>query len=432
MSNISSLQLSRHYEAHSVRAGRVVENLETLRERIQRDIATVVGQRAEAIKALAVAYLPALEPDALASAEQRTGFRGFTRRDPMAAMAKELQSLRKRVTRIQADERYVRRTYLVGEHGELTRELAERQSLLEPWSRECSRFEDLEGFTELVESRYDTPDYDQSFFSARYWKLWAAGDRICDALGMSDFGDDVLPAYAKAAAERLKWVRQVEEVQAKVDAVHSLVQQHDEAVALQPRLPGMVLDQCHTALSQHLKHADVGLLQTWLGDPPDRAVMLVLRRAAGLAAKEEFLSELVEGLDAQLSQVMQRRGKYMRKAQKYTRSKYMGHHWGPEHQDAKFEAKAAKMHTNLEKVEVLADRMMAYDDYGRFDLENDPELWWVEFTRKRPSRLTPRLRSWYDRNPNRQPQLDVDDHHARALASAVAAREENDALGYIS
>ena len=161
-------------------------------------------------------------------------------------------------------------------------------------------------------------------------------------------------------------------------------------------------------------------------------MLLVLRRAAGLAAKEEFLTELVEGLDAQLSQVRERRGKYIRKTDKYSRSKHMGKHWGPEHQDAKFEAKAAKMHTNLDKVGVLADRMMAYDDYGRFDLENDPELWWVEFTRKQPSRLTPRLRSWYDRNPTLKPELDVHEDHARALASAVAAREENDALGYIS
>ena len=35
MSSISSLQLSRHYAAHSTRASAVLENLETLRERIQ-------------------------------------------------------------------------------------------------------------------------------------------------------------------------------------------------------------------------------------------------------------------------------------------------------------------------------------------------------------------------------------------------------------
>jgi len=63
MSSISSLQLSRHYEAHSARASAVLENLETLRERIQQDIAAVVGQRAEALMALAVAYLPVLEAD---------------------------------------------------------------------------------------------------------------------------------------------------------------------------------------------------------------------------------------------------------------------------------------------------------------------------------------------------------------------------------
>jgi hypothetical protein len=429
--SVSSLTVCRHYNDHFARAGQVLQELNALMGRVQGHLNGITVQRAQAVTALAQAYLPELEKDALARSEQLTGFRGFSRRDPLAALAKELLSLQKRVVRIEGDERFRRRTFLVGPHGELTRELAERQSLLQPWADECKKYEDLPDFMELVTARYDTPEYDQGFFSARYWKLWSAGDRVCDALGVGDFGDDVLPAYAKVAAERLKWVRQVDEIQDRVNEVHSLVQQRDEAVALQPRLPGKLLAQCIEALGQHLEHADTGLLQTWLGDEPDRALLIALRRAAGLAAKAEFLAELASGLQAQIAAVQQRRAKYQRKSEKFSRSKYVGQMWGENHLDQKFEAKAAKMHQNLGKTEALVERLAAYEQYERFDLENDPELWWVEFTRKRPTRLTPRLRTWYDRNPGRAPELDGEDEAARAVAAAVVAQND-DELGYIS
>jgi hypothetical protein len=82
------------------------------------------------------------------------------------------------------------------------------------------------------------------------------------------------------------------------------------------------------------------------------------------------------------------------------------------------------------------DRMAGYDDYDRFDLSNDPELWWYEFTRSRPPRQAVRLRQWYDRHPDLRPSHDEWDDAAavataRAVADATVAQQPDD-VGYLS
>ena len=80
----------------------------------------------------------------------------------------------------------------------------------------------------------------------------------------------------------------------------------------------------------------------------------------------------------------------------------------------------------------MADRVSSYDQYDRFELDNPPELWFYEFTGgKRPSRLTPSLRGWYERNPNRIPEHDTRDTIPR-VAQAAPAQERLDELGYLS
>ena len=428
---MKSHQLVDHYARNLVEASNLLDGTNALRDHVQQQRDAIVQEHAQALSALGVAYLPVLEPAFVQRAEQLTGFRGFSRRDPFQALAQQLASLRKAAARIQADERYQRRQFLVGPHGELTRELAERQSLLEPWEQECERFESQEGFFQLLDARYDTPEFDVSFFSATYWKLWAAGDRICEELGLADFGDDVLPAFKKAATERLNWRGQVREVQERIEAIHELVRQHDLAVQRQPLLPGEILDASRAALSAHLEHADMGLLESWLGDEPDRSLLVALRRAAGLGAKVEALDEMISGLEAQIADLAARRAKYQRKRTKFSRDKHRWTDFSESDMDPKFLAKASKRREALKKNRVLVDRVVRYDQYDRFPLSNDPELWWFEFTRKRPPRHCVGLRRWYDANPRATPRIE-DRAEQQAVAEAVALQSDSEDLGYIS
>jgi hypothetical protein len=435
---VSASDAVRHYQEREEQAADAIDRYGTLLQRLQKQLSAIRGEASRARRDLATAYLPNLEDPSFALTEHLTGYRGFSRRDPRTAMAHEKGTLEKTLARIQGDERYRRREYLVGPHGELTREMDERSQLLDPWELECRRFEDLDGFLDLVEVKYDTPEFAESWWRSNYWHHWAAGDRICEELGMADFGDDVLPAYHKAATERGKWRGQVAEIQARIAEVHQLAQSHDDAVARIPRLPEIYLDQSHKVLAEYLKGTDLPLLEEWLQEESEqhRSIRMGLRKVAGLMAKERCLEELIEaGITPLLADLRERRAKYARKQVKYARAKYRYQQIPQEHLDLKFGEKHKKLVTQRDKIETLVDRMVAYDQYERFDLHNDDHLWWVEFTGKRPTRLTPTLRSAHDQRPDARPIYDpryVSNQEAEAVAQAAAAAVTADDLGYLS
>ena len=430
--HVQGYQVAAAYDEHIQRVQHLNQGLAVARQDVEARRPRVLEERQEALLALARAYLPELSAPALQRAEQLSGYRGFSRRDPLSAMAHEAQVLGKTVLRIEADESYQRREYLVGPHGEYTRELAERQSMLDEWQRECDRFETLDGFDRLLEHKYDTPDFDLSWWQSSYWNLWAKGDAVCEALELDDFGDDVLPAYEKVRVPRDGWREQVAQTQAKIDAVHDLVRRHDEAQLRIPRLPELYLDQCNQVLAEFLDPADPGLLHDWaMEDGGDRPILLALRRSAGLKAKLDALDDALAGLEALAQDLATRASKYRRKAAKYRRPKRRNRTQN-DSADPKFVGKSDKIAAELQKLQRQLAKLDDFDDYDRLDLDQDPQLLWVSMTQKRPSKYLPSHRGWYTRNPHAKARLLADeDDHAQAVGIAVSALDHSDG-GYLS
>lgn len=426
-----ALEAVQHYEQNLRAAQELQESWTALEGHLGQALGSVRGEEAEARTALAQAYLQELTRPALERAERLTGYRGFSRRDPLAAMSHEAKVLRRTIATIMADERWRRRTYLVGPQGELTAELAEARSMLEPWDQECAKFEALRGFLELLEVKYDTPDFAEHWWQPKYWKHWEAGDRICRELELDDFGDDVLPAWEKVREPRDRWRAEVARIEGLVDDVHALVERRDGAEARIPRLPALYLAQCTERLAEFFANADLGLLSEWLEQAGgDRAVQMALRRASGLRAKLGYLTELRDSVRAQLAQLEQRAAKFHRKSIKYQRSKYVGVRLPSNVLDTKFQAKLPKYREQPHKLRRQVDRMLGWDDYERFDLDNDPALWWVTFTGKQPSRFTPRTQRWYASHTGVQPRLERDASRSVAVAAAAALDEPD--RGYLS
>lgn len=429
---VNGSEAARHFADYSAKAhalvGRysaLVESLDALRESARLEVRTAVA-------ALSEAYLGTLSADAIGEAERLTGFRGFTRRDPLKAMAREEHVLKQTVARVLADERYRRREYLVGPAGELTRALEENQSLLDPWEQECARFEDEEGFLELVTIGYDTPSFAERFWEASYWKHWAAGDRICASLELADFGDDVLPAYREVEGERTRWRAQVAEATAAIDAVHELVREHDQALARIPQLPAIYLDGCQEVLAAHLRHADTQLLAQWLpDDEASRPIRMALRRFAGASAKHRYLVELKDQVaSTAVSDFTTRAAKYNRKSAKYSRPKHRYNPVPDAHLDPSFEQKLPRYQERADKLQRLGRRISGFDAYDDFDLNNEPELWWIHITGKQPPSQLASTRRWYDQHPGLRPTRDQRSDTA-AVSRAVGAREL-DELDYLS
>jgi len=437
MSLVPAYKAAEIYRQRLQEAQDLLQSYQALQKDVDARRQEVAKAAEDACKALAVAYLPELTPAALVGAEKLTGYRGFSRRDPLKAMEREKKVIQANIPAIEQDERYTRRQYLVGPEGEYTRKLAEARDMLAPWETDCQRFEQIDGFLELIDAGYDTPSFMEEWWQPAYWKHWARGDAICEELKMDDFGDDVLPAYRKARQGRDEWREQVKAAEAKVAQVHDLVEQHDKLVARLPKLPEIYLDQCTTVLGTFLGKADPALLQQWLdADTTDehRPIRVGLRRVAGLTSKADFLAEmtskgigkLIDGLEARIA-------KYHHKVAKYQRWAGKGRSVPEEALDQDFPKKADKLRKNHAAIRKTVDRMMAFEDYDRFDLHNDPSLWWVEFTGRKPSHLVPSLRAWYDRHPGAAPTHDPSvASHGATVAQAMAATGISDDLGYLS
>jgi hypothetical protein len=380
---------------------------------------------------LAAVYLPELTPEALAEAERLTGFRGFSRFNPIQAMHKENGVLASQIAAIEADPSYVRREYLVGPNGSITRELAEAADNLATWQLDCDRFESLDGFLDLVESKYDTPEFAHRWWTPAYWRRWSAGDRICRDLALHDFGDDVLPAYRKASVPRDQWRGEVARVTAARDAVLGRVQTRDLAVLRKQNLREIYLEECRKALAAHVGTADPQLLHQWSGG--DRGLLVLLQQLSGGKAKLEYTRDMRTQLGADLGALRERSDQAMQKAAKFARPKKQRLRFPDSAYPSKGLASVPKLRARREKALAIAQRIRGYDDYHAFDLDNDPALWWYAMTRRAPGSYNPGLQGWYDRHPDptivwiEEPR---DEHlHATALADADGG---HDALGDLS
>jgi hypothetical protein len=348
--------------------------------------------------------------------------------------------LQSQLAKLDGDERYQRRDVLVGPSGTLQQELEASREALAPLQTECDRFELQVDFLELVQVGYDTPGFTEHWWNAGYWKHWSAGDRICKALGMKDFGDDVLPAYKKYAEPRDVMRDDIARLEQEIDAVHKTVQERDKVADRLAHLDEIYLASAQDFLGEHLAAADAALLEQWAANEPDaRAVQMELRKLAGAQAKKRFVGEVVQtGVPQTIAGLQERWTKAEQKAAKFVRPKYSYTTHDTALLDDGFDQKMQAMQAQQDKMRRRLDTLVAYRDYERFQLGNDPELWWWYFMESPPSRYyMPGLFGYYQRRPDvavmMDPEIDLlererDDAAARAFVAADAAERG----GYLS
>ena len=403
-----------------------------------KDAAEQVSKQVEAARReLSAIYLPALSDESFERVQRLTGFQGFVRRDPRIALAQQRKVLGAQVAKIEADDRYQRREVLVGPAGTLQQELDAANEALAPLQAECDRFEKLPDFLELVRVGYDTHEFKEHWWNASYWKHWAAGDRICKALRRDDFGDDVLPEYRKYAEPRDVMRADVERLEREIDAVHQLVQEHDNLVDRLAHIDEIFLQSAQDFLGEHLAAADHALLEQWAANDGDaRAIQMGLRKLAGAQAKLKFVQEIaMQGVPQTVRQLEEREQKAIYKAGKFARPKYAYANVGADVKTPDFERKMQAMRTQQEKLRRRLDALVAAQDYERFRLGNDPELWWWYFLESPPPRYyMPGLWSYYERRPDIVVRTDDRDDDLRDGASARAfiAADQAEQGGYLS
>lgn len=427
---VSGSDVAKHYGHQAQVLGRLAFEYEQLSDELNKRANAIDEQLRAARRDLAAVYLNELSDRAFARVAQLTGFKGFERRDPRQARDHERKVLESSIAAIEADDRFARRDQLVGPVGSLTQELENARTTLEPLEQECMRFESQDGFTELVAIGYDTPNFSSKWWQASYWKYWAAGDRICKALDMKDFGDDVLPAYKKVSEPRNFMRDEVKRITLEIDALHDFVKQRDQAQARLASLDAIYLAESQDYLGEHLGSADAALLEQWAAAEPDilRAVQMGVRKIAGLNAKIEFVREIAtQGVTPLANQLSARRRKADAKYSKFSRPKYAYASFSNDMISRDFDQKMQGLQAQQDKLRRRVDGLVAAENYAGFDLRNDQALWWLYLTQQPPPRLAPSLFDYYQRRPNAQPLTDPDyvdmnrTTPGEAMATAFAA-----------
>ena len=408
------------------------EALEALRAQTDQQLGALQEQIGAVALELARIWLPVLDEERVKDAQRRTGYRGFSRRDPFKAMEKERVHLQHTVARIEADPRYVERERLAGPMGRLVRRVAECREMLEPWEQECRRFEALEGFAELVEIGYDTPEFTGRWWQPAYWRQWAAGDRICRELGLDDFGDDVLPAWQKVEEPRGQWRGELARAEKELETVRSLVQSRDQGVQRLMDLEQIYYEECCQQLANHVQTADVGLLSQWngvgagaggeAGGEADRGVEIGLKKLSALTAKREYLEDaLRQGLPPVIQSLKEREAKMAQKAQKLLRpKKYNMIVPVPE---PGLEQKLAGMAARRQKFSTSTGRVLRYDDYDRWQTPPQTAGWWVVFLGdSAPHPWAPGVCAWHSQHSGDWPDAS---HHGHGHSDSREGAEDD-------
>jgi hypothetical protein len=401
-------QAAAHYQAQARTLKGLADSYHSLVAELSQAEATLDEKLVAARRELAAVYLRELSDAAFAQVARLTGFQGFARRDPRAAIAHERKVLEQSLARIDADPRYGSRDM---ETTRLAGEAASARDTLAPLEVECERFETQLGFLELVQIGYDTPAFAEKWWHANYWKHWAAGDRICKALDMKDFGDDVLPAYKKVAEPRDYMRGEVKRIESEIDAIHELTRERDRISDRLAHLEEIYLSEAQDFLGEHLENADVGLLEQWVAAEPamQRAVQMGLRKVSGITAKRRFVREMrAVGVPELIKNLDARRAKAQQKQGKFSRPKNANIQLPHDALDTSFDEKAQGLAQQRDKISRRTQALVAAENYAGFDLRNDQELWWLYLMQSPPPRLAPTLFDYYQRRPDIQPVTDPD------------------------
>lgn len=436
---VSGHQVAEHYRTQAKTLSGLITGHRQLLDSLKQRDGELASQSLASRRELASVYLGAIDDASLERVAKLTGFQGFARRDPRAALEHERKVLATNVARLEADERYQKRDVLAGPDGTLVQELEQNRETLAPLQAECDRFETLADFATLIAIGYDTPAFQEKWWQASYWKHWAAGDRICKQLGMNDFGDDVIPAYNRAAEPRNVMKSEVERLDAQINEIHELVRQHDQLADRLAHLDEIYLGEAQDFLGEHLANADAALLEDWAKGEPEllRAVQMGVRKIAGIQAKRSILVDMSQsGVPQMIQQLESRQAKAYQKYNKFSRPKYAYSSFSNDMIKDSFAEKSNNMRTQIDKLNRRVDHLMANQNYAGFDLRNDPYLWWWYFMESAPPRYAPHYFEYYQRNPSVNVVTDPDfadmaPDRSEDVARAFAAGELEQG-GYLS
>jgi hypothetical protein len=378
--------------------GRASSLITTLRaaynesQQIKRENASRVTElgrlRKDKLHEIVALYLPNLSPETIGAVNRLTGFRAFEVKSPADDLVTRRDELSNRVAEIERDPLYVNRQKLTDPvAGDLTLEkerLTGEKGLLD---QSVGRFEGADGFLDLINRGYDTPDYKQSKFSLQYYRDWKRGDEIEDTFKPVEEAEEpaARPSFndlayqyrqVKEAAETYRL--DIERVEKEIASVERLVAEREEALKSLSTLPEDTLAESQKRLMEHVEHADRADLAERGRGRED--LLSALKHLEGLEKKIEYLEALTrQYVDSDAEALLDRITGLEKKVQKYSRPKNRSARIPAAEADRWLKDPTPKVRERWGRYRTAHTRVYSFNRYDDYDFFSN-YLWWDVMT----------------------------------------------------
>lgn len=351
-----------------------VMQLERFQRHAEHDAARLSGALEDAWVTLAATVVPILDGTGLDQVAQALHLRAIGAAQVRARLQTTHQQLADRLRRAEQNPLYVERE---GALNAAAIQKAELTSAYAPLLESTGALEAEPLFVELVDQRYDTPDYAVKFWQVSYYRHWKHGDLIVEKHG-ARYGVETFGALAvKYLAEReardtlhaqLRGVReQTRAIGHAINDVDTLRQQLQD-------VPATVLTDTRRRVREHLKDLPEAEVFKLLQHSP--ASTLAYKRVIGLQKQMDYLRELARETRAPIQALRTQSNKLHRKAAKMMRTKNYSRTFSRHEVDRTVGVdKSASWAKRRQRLHETRTRVVEFHHYDRYDPMRDL-LWW--------------------------------------------------------
>ena len=340
----------------------------------QRMVAAVDADLEAAWNHLVEAVLPRLDVAVLDAAARALSLAAVSSAAVRARIAEDEAEQRAWIAEVDAHPDWARREAIANEIAIKTAELDEN---IAPLKSELDALAREPFWVELYDEGYATPSYRREFWQLSYYRHWKQGDIVVETYGprwnATDFAtlrakhDDAQRALATLTDER-------EALRERARAMGDLVQTRADAeLAIRDRGP-RALAEARARVRAHLEPMDGPTLAALLAY--DEATRVAAARVAGVRAKKEYLLALhKEHVQVPREAAKQAIARNRKDAFKLSKAKYAHRSFPRADFERRFKDRAGALRKRRERWRDASQRVVAFEDYGRWDPVRD-FIWW--------------------------------------------------------
>jgi hypothetical protein len=262
---------------------------------------------------------------------------------------------------------------------------------------------------DLVERQYGTPNYPHRgwlrFFNGQYLADWRRTDEIVAEYSVSSFVE-VISRYRERQEQVQVLGRSVNELDAGLKAIQTVLQERDSLLTQRERLPQLVQQKVGHTIAPVLSKIDISALPN-----PDtlrsRAVLL-----DGMEHQVQYLDDLVVRIEEDRAKLQDRYLRLSSERDRYAqnRYRYRNKRFSQEQFNKRFDR------SRIDRYDVLYNRydrmgttIYVFDDYYRVS-PLEEFLWWDIMTDGRLNgSFIPEVQQYYDMHPDYSYQPDYYD-----------------------